>query len=245
MDEEQSLRKLQRVGGVAESLEEPAATGAADRPDISFEITAMDSIERSAAPTLRFAARASDTSGIQIYTVALSVMLTIEPGKRSYDPDTRERLAELFGEPERWASTTGAFRWSQVDVLVPSFSGSTDFEIRVPCTYDHEIAATKYFAGLSDGVAPLQLHFNGTLFYRGADGQLQMMLLPWDLSVRHEMPIEVWRGMIDRHYPEGAWVRLEEETLGRLRKLKTREGLATYDRVVQALIERAEGSGDA
>lgn len=214
-----------------------------DRPDVSFEIVSASAVARAAAPTLSFRAQITDPTGIEVYTVALSVMFTIEPGKRSYDSDARERLAELFGEPERWASTTGAFRWAQVDVLVPSFTGEAEFEIQVPCTYDHEIAATKYFAGLADGVVPLHAHFNGTLFYRGAGekgGQLQMMMLPWDLSVRHDLPVATWREMIDRHYPEGTWVRLEEATLDRLRRLKTSGGSATYDRVVSRLLDEAE-----
>jgi hypothetical protein len=211
----------------------------ADRPGPSFEVVSAPAIERAAAPTLSFGARASDDSGIEIYTIALSVILTIEPGMRTYDADARERLAELFGEPERWGSTTGAFRWSQVDVLVPSFAGATDFEIRVPCTYDHEIAATKYFAGLADGVVPLQLHFNGTVIYRGGDGRIQMMMLPWDLSVRYELPVSTWRGMIDGHYPEGSWVRLTDATLERLRRLKNGRGSATYDAAVASLLDES------
>ena len=242
MDEKPTLRQLQRVGGPHDA---PADDGRPlDRPDIAFEIVSAGALERAAAPTLSFATKVTDRSGIEIYTVALSALFTIEPGKRTYDPDARERLAELFGEPERWAATTGAFRWSQVDVLVPSFTGEAGFEIRVPCTYDHEIAATKYFAGLADGVVPLQVHFNGTLFYRGADRQLQMMMLPWDLSVRYDLPIEVWRGMIDRHYPEGTWVRLEEGTLDRLRRLKTSGGSATYDRTIVAMLDHQEATGD-
>jgi len=241
--ERPTLRQLQRVGG-------PAAEGGmarddrpTDRPDPSFEIVWAGALERSAVPTLSFAAKVIDHSGIEVYTVALSVMFTIEPGKRSYDADARERLAELFGEPERWASTTGAFRWTQVDVLVPSFTGETHVAIRVPCTFDHEIAATKYFAGLRDGVIPLQVHFNGTLFYRGAEGQLQMMMLPWDLSVRHDLPVETWRGMIDKHYPEGTWIRIGEETLDRLRRLKTSGGSATYDVAVGKLLDANEERG--
>lgn len=244
MDEQPTLRQLQQVGAAVGNGSATARDAAPlDRPDVSFEIVSANSLERTAAPTLSFGARITDSSGIEVYTVALSAMFTIEPGKRSYDTDARERLAELFGEPERWASTTGAFRWAQVDVLVPSFTGEAEFEIQVPCTYDHEIAATKYFAGLADGVVPLQVHFNGTLFYRGRDdlgGKLQMMMLPWDLSVRHDLPVETWRTMIDRHYPEGTWIRLEEETLDRLRRLKTAGGLATYDRVVASMIEEAE-----
>lgn len=250
MDEQPTLRQLQRVGGAAQAAESAPARDArpSDRPDPSFEIVWAGALERSAVPTLSFAAKVTDGSGIEVYTIALSVMFTIEPGKRSYDPDARERLSELFGEPERWAATTGAFRWAQVDVLVPSFTGETHFEIRVPCTYDHEIAATKYFAGLSDGVVPLHLHFNGTLFYRGSDeagGQLQMMMLPWDLSVRHELPVETWREMIDRHYPEGTWVRLQKGTHDRLRRLKTSGGAATYDAAVVKLMDATDPPREA
>ena len=191
----------------------------------------------AAAPTLVFAARATEGSGTPVYTVALSVLFTIEPGKRRYADEDRERLVELFGEPERWAATTGSFRWAQVSVLVPSFSGETSFEIELPCTYDHEIAATKYLGGVAEGVVPLQLHFNGTVFYSGPDGRLQVVPLPWDLSLRHEIPVEVWREMMARHYPEGDWVRVSAGTLERLRRRRADAGSATLDALVAGMLD--------
>jgi len=222
---------------------EAPSTALLDRPDPEFEITAVRALERAATPTLSFTARARDASGIQIYTIALTVMVTIEPGNRSYDPAARERLVELFGEPERWANTTGAFRWAQVDKLVPSFAGEVEFEIELPCTYDHEIAATKYLAGAADGVAPLRMHLNGTLFYRGEDGQLQLMLLPWDRSIRFELPIATWRGMIADHYPESAWVRLSEGTLRRLTERKAQDGSPTFDACVADMLDATQEAG--
>lgn len=224
------------------SPEADAATGPREQPDLGFEIVSARAVERAAAPTLSFGARVSDRSGIPVYTIALTVLFTIEPGKRSYSEADRERLVELFGEPERWASTTGSFRWSQVDLLVPSFTGSADFEIKLPCTYDHEIAATKYFGGLEDGSAPLQMHFNGTVFYQAPDGRLQLTLLPWDLSVRYGLPVETWRRMIAAHYPEGEWIRLAPGTLERLRRQKAAAGSATFDGTVAELLD---GAGDA
>ena len=215
-----------------------------DRPDPEFEITGVRSLERAATPTLSFSTRVKDASGIEIYTIALTVMFTIEPGKRSYDEGARERLVELFGEPERWASTTGAFRWAQVDKLVPTFTGAGEFEIELPCTFDHEIAATKYLTGAADGIAPLQLHFNGTLFYRGADGGLQLMLLPWDRSLRFEMPIATWREMVRAHYPESAWVTLSEGTLGRLIERKAERGSPNFDSLIASLLDEGEKGGD-
>ena len=228
-------------GLLADEADPDSSSAPLDRPDPEFEILAARSLDRAATPTLSFTARVRDRSGARVYTAALAILFTIEPGKRSYDPGDRERLVELFGEPERWASTTGAFRWAQVDVLVPSFSGETHFEIQLPCTFDHEIAATKYFEGLEDGIAPLQLHFNGTVFYEGAGGRMQLMPMPWDRSVRFDLPIGTWREMIERHYPQGAWVRVSDETLARLTRLKARTGRPTFDGCVAELLDRAAG----
>lgn len=214
-------------------------------PDLEFAIESVRFRGDAAAPTLVFDARATEGSGTPVYTIALSTLFTIEPGKRRYGEDERERLVELFGEPERWAATTGSFRWAQVGVLVPSFTGETTFEIELPCTYDHEIAATKYLGGIGEGAAPLQLHFNGTVFYAGAEGRLQVVPLPWDLSVRHEMPVDVWREMMARHYPEGDWVRVSRGTLERLRRRKAETGSATFDALVAGMLDSTEDGRDA
>ena len=91
-------------------------------------------------------------------------------------------------------------------MLVPAFTGSTEFELVVPCTYDLELAAAKYFHGLADGAAPLRFHFNGTVFYEADGGRMQIVQIPWDRSPRFRMPIEVWRGTIDAAYPYRGWV---------------------------------------
>ncbi|MEO7197166.1 MAG: DUF6084 family protein [Solirubrobacterales bacterium] len=222
---------------VAPAIPEAPPAVVLDRPDPEFEFTAVHAVERAVTPTLSFTTRAKDASGIQVYTIALTVMITIEPGKRSYDPEARERLAELFGEPERWINTTGAFRWAQVDKLVPSFDGETEFEVEFPVTFDHEIAATKYLTGAADGVAPLQVHVNGTVFYKGEDDRLQLMLLPWDRSFRFDMPIATWREMITDHYAESTWVRLAPGTLGRLTERKSESGSPTFDSCIADMLD--------
>ena len=106
------------------------------------------------------------------------------------DPASRRRSArtttshpraavELFGEPERWGDTTRSVLWTERDVLVPSFTGSTTFEMPVPCSYDLELASPKYLYALPDGEVPLAFHFSGTVFYRGDDGRLQLTKVPW------------------------------------------------------------------
>ena len=110
----------------------------------------------------------TDPTGREVYTIALSTQIQIDPARRAYDDATRERLVELFGAPERWGATThsvplGARRRRSC----PSFTGATSFALDVPCTYDLEVAATKYFYSLPDGEVPLTFHFNGTVLYRG------------------------------------------------------------------------------
>jgi hypothetical protein len=216
-----------------EAVEPSPFTGA---PDPDFEVLSAAPVERAAAPTVGFTVRASDNSERRIFTIAATAVITIEPSKRSYDPASRERLFELFGEPERWASTTTNFRWAQAEALVPAFEGSTEFELVVPCTYDLELAAAKYFHGLADGTAPLRFHFNGTVFYEADDGRMQIVQIPWDRSPRFAMPVDVWRRTIDAAYPFRGWIPAHIETIARLEKFKAESGLPTFDAAIEELL---------
>ncbi len=220
---------------------EPASRA---RPDPAFTVLGAEPVERSATPTLRFRIGVEDASGLDVELIALTVLITIEPGKRTYTEADRERLVELFGEPERWGSTTGAFRWSQQQALVGPFSGSAVVDVDVPCSYDHEIAATKYFGGVGAGAYPLQLHFNGTVHFREEAGAAQILPLAWDRSTRFELPVETWRRMIDAHYPGGGWLHHSDETLRELARLKVRTGAPTIDAAIAELLARDAAAGE-
>ena len=119
---------------------------------------------RAAAPILTIDLQVSEPDGREVYLVALTIQLMIEPARRRYDDATRERLVELFGAPERWAVTTRSLVWSKLDVLVPAFTGTTTVTVPIACHYDLELAAAKYLHSLPDGEAPLALHFNGMIY---------------------------------------------------------------------------------
>ena len=133
--------------------------------------------------------------------------------------------------------TTRSLVWMQLDVLVPAFTGTTVVPVPLPCSYDQELAASKYLYSLPDGEAPLALHFNGTIYYPGDDGALQMVLLSWDKSIDFRMPVSVWRETIEHYFPNTAWIALRSQTLDALRRAKLERGLATLDAAVQALVE--------
>jgi Family of unknown function (DUF6084) len=206
-------------------------------PDPTFAVLGVRSVRHAANPMLSLDLQIDEPSGRQVYMMALTIQLMIEPARRAYDDVTRAKLLELFGEPERWSVTTRALVWSQIDVLVPSFTGTTTVAVPVPCTYDLEIAAAKYLHSVPDGMAPLALHFNGTVYYRGDDGGLQIVLVPWSTSIDFRMPISVWRETIEHYYPGTGWIALHTPTLEALQQEKLRRGLATLDATVAALLE--------
>jgi hypothetical protein len=222
------------------SPEEADAPAFSEGPEPEFQILSVEPVPRSAAPTLRFTGRIDARTDRPVYAVALTALITVEPSKRSYDEGERERLAELFGSPERWASTTGAFRWAQVETMVAGFTGSGEFALDVPCTYDLELASGKYFGSLASGSAPLRVHFNGSVFYEAEGGRVQVVLIPWDRSIRFDLPIAVWQAMIAEHHPNRGWIPLATETVDRLRGRKARDGAPTFDACVSELLDRAE-----
>jgi hypothetical protein len=210
---------------------------AAPVPEPEFEIATAAYLAFAAAPTMVFQALATESGGHDIQSLALSVQVMIEPAKRGYDPETRAKLAELFGPPARWAASTQALQWAQLSVVVPAFRESAAFAIEVPCTYDLEVATVKYFYALDAGDVPLAFHFSGQVFYRGADGRLQVTFVPWSRSTHFRMPIEAWKAMIAEHYPGVGWARLSEDTLRVLSDRRAARGLPTFDAAVRELLD--------
>jgi hypothetical protein len=222
------------------TVDQPGRNGGGPRvavPEPEFSVLGVRPVRHAAAPTLTLDLQVAEPTGRPVYMIALTVQVMIEPARRSYDDQAHERLAELFGAPERWAVTTRSLVWTQLDVLVPAFTGTTIVSVPVPCTYDLEVAASKYFYSLPDGEAPLALHFNGTIYYPSDDGALQMVLLPWNRSIDFRMPVSVWKETIEYYYPNTAWVALRSQTLDALRRAKLNRGLATLDGCVEALLD--------
>lgn len=206
-------------------------------PEPQFAVLGARPVRHAAAPMLAIDLQVSEPSGRQVYMVALSIQLMIEPARRRYDATAHERLVELFGSPERWAVTTRSLVWAKLDVLVPAFTGSTTVSVPVSCHYDLELAAAKYLHALEDGEAPMAMHFNGTIYYRDEHGSLQMVLVPWNTSIDFRMPVSVWQETIEHYYPGRTWVTVSSATFESLQRQKLQRGLATLDATVKALID--------
>jgi hypothetical protein len=205
-------------------------------PEPEFEVIGARSVKYAAAPMLMFDLQVSEPSGRQVYMIALTIQVMIEPARRAYDDATRERLVGLFGPPERWSVTTRSLVWAQLDVVVPAFVGSTTVAVPIACNFDLELAAAKYLHALPDGQAPLALHFNGLVYYPNDAGGLQMTMIPWARSVGFPMPVSVWSETIDHYFPNTGWVGLRSDTLVALERLRVDRGDATFDATIQKLL---------
>lgn len=205
--------------------------------DPVFSVLAVEPVAHVAAPTLGFSLHVSDPAGRHVHTLALAVQVQIDPARRTYDDETRARLVDLFGSPERWGATTHSLQWAHVDVLVPGFTGATSFQLQLPCSYDLELAAVKYFYSLPNGAVPLSFHFTGMVLYSGEHDRLQVAQVPWSCSTKWLMPVADWRRAVRSFYPEGGWVRLTTPTLDDLLARKAQRGDHSFDQTVAGLLQ--------
>lgn len=210
-------------------------------PDLRFDIQPVTAETHVAVPTLRFPV-AIETAGDQaIRSVLLDVQIQIAARQRRYGAGEADRLLELFGATERWSTTLRTLLWTRTTVVVPPFTGATVAALQVPCSYDLEVTASRYFAALEDGEVPLELLFSGTVFFAGAGGGLQVARISWDSEVAYRLPVAVWREAIDRHFPGAAWLRLGRPSFDRLYAYKARHAFTSWDEAIDTLLERDDG----
>lgn len=210
--------------------------------DFEFTCTGVRADPYAAGPTLVFRLRVT-AGGIpaptRVHALALRCQLRIEPARRGYGPAEEAGLADLFGERSRWGTTLQPVQFAQVALMVPSFTGETEVDVVVPCTYDMDIAASRYFSALEDGEAPLLMLFSGTAF-TGAGG-FHVEPVPWDREASYRMPVAVWREMVEQHFPGCGWLRLPRDLMDELLAFRSRHALASWEATVRTLLDAAAG----
>lgn len=205
-------------------------------------MTSAAPVPLAAAPTLGFTLLINNSGPEEVInSIALRCQIQIEVTRRNYTPAEKQSLADLFGEPSRWGQTLRPMLWTYVQTMVPAFKGATSIELQAPCTFDFNVAATKYFHGLTDGDIPLCLMFSGTVYQIDADGRMQISPISWDKEARFRVPVQVWRQMMDEYYPNTAWLCLRRDVFDRLYQYKVQNGMPTWERVFDALLNEALG----
>jgi uncharacterized protein DUF6084 len=202
-------------------------------PNLQLDIEGAEVVRYAAAPLLAFKVRIANSSDETVHTVALRAQIQLEVARRKYDANEQSRLSDLFGEPDRWGQTLRSMLWTHASAVVPRFTGSTIADIQVPCTFDFNVAATKYFHGVTSGDLPLCFQFSGTVFYQNHDGPLQVAPISWDKEAKYRLPTKVWKDLMDTYYPNSTWLALRKDVFERLYQFKVREGIPTWEEAIE------------
>ena len=204
--------------------------------ELSFECLGVVENVPAAVTTLTLRLRVSEHTGMRVGAIALRCQLQLLPAQRHYSAVEGQRLRDLFGEPARWGETQRPLHLTTVTVMVPGFSGQVEVDVPVPCSYDLEVAGSRYFASLDDGHVPLLLLFSGTVFRQGPSGLL-IEQVPWHKECGYRLPVRAWRETMERYFPDSGWLRLRRDTLDALAVFKSRRAFATWNETVEALLE--------
>jgi hypothetical protein len=213
-------------------------------PELHFQIEGAEAVANAAAPLLALKLRITNLPEHEsVHTLTLRCQVQIEPARRHYAAKEQAKLLDLFGTPERWSRTVRPLLWMNTSVAVPGFTGTTVVDLQLPCTFDFNVAATKYFHALDSGEIPLCVLFSGTVFYNGANDALQVAQVPWDREANYRLPVSVWKQMMDAHYPNSAWLCIRRDAFERLYEYKVRHGIPTWEEALERALQEPDEVG--
>lgn len=187
------------------------------------------------SPQLTARLRIEESTGAAIHAIALRCQVRFEPQRRAYDQAEEAGLLALFGGRSRWRDTLRPFMWMHCNTMVQGFSGVTDVDLPLPCTYDFEVAGSRYLHALRSGAIPIALLFSGTIFTRGTKG-FGVEQVAWDCEASYQLPVAVWQQMIELNYPHTGWLRLDRDLLNELARYQAERGLTNWDATVEHLL---------
>jgi len=201
-----------------------------------FSVLDVTAEPYAASPQLTCRLRIEESTGRRVHAIALRCQVRIEPQRRRYEPAEQDALRGLFGTPERWGDTLKAFQWMQANATVQGFTGETETDLALPCTYDLEVIGARYLHALDAGDVPLNLLFSGTIFTKGATG-FEVEQVPWACEARWRLPVRVWRDMIDAFFPNSGYLRVSGDVLKELAAFRARHDLISWDETLRHLLE--------
>jgi hypothetical protein len=224
-------------------------------PDLSFQVEKAEAVPLAAAPLLLFKLRIDQRApsplplfasegergrgegvAVPIHAIALRCQVRIEPAQRRYAAPERQRLLDLFDTPDRWSQTLRPMLWTHTGAIVGPFTDRVVVDLPVPCTFDFNVAATKYFYALEEGDVPLSLLFSGTVFHEVEGMGLQVAQIPWEKEAAFRLPVRVWKEMMELYYPNSAWLCLRRDVFDRLYQYKSGHRLPTWEQALENLL---------
>ena len=212
-------------------------------PDLDFRVTDVEAAAHGMVPLLLFHLEVTNAPPEEaIQSATLQVQIQFQCPQRAYNSSEKEKLLDLFGTPERWGQTLRNRLWTHAAATLGPFSGATTARLPVPCTFDLNVSAAKYFYALEEGDVPLLFLFSGTVFYSAQDGRLQVQRISHEKECAWRMPVRLWRELMDHHWPNSAWITLHRDVFDRLCEFKRQNGLPTWEQTFERLLAEAEAT---
>ncbi|MFI0482348.1 DUF6084 family protein [Actinomadura sp. 9N215] len=147
--------------------------------------------------------------GIEAGTTAATPVLSLRVGLRRVD-----------GGPVQCVLLTttvtiaaAGLSWARAGATVPTFRGGTELTLTLPCRPVVPAVAEQCRPHTVDGGGvPLDLAFDGTVFYPGENGT-RAGQAPWRHETTTVLPVRAWRDLLRDHDPrEGEPLREGEPT---------------------------------
>jgi len=206
--------------------------------ELMIEVIGARAEPYAAVPTLMLRLALAEPSGDPVHAVALRTQIQIEPQRRRYTKVEGARLLELFGEQPQWGESLRPFLWTHSTAMLTGFTGRTEVDLPLVCTYDFEVAAAKYLHSLDDGEIPLALLFSGTVFAR-RNGVVSVQPVAWHVEANYRLPVQLWRDVMDLYFPNSGWIRLRRESIDALTRYKAERAIPSWDDALELLLKEA------
>jgi len=206
--------------------------------ELMIEVIGARAEPYAAVPTLMLRLALAEPSGDPVHAVALRTQIQIEPQRRRYTKVEGARLLELFGEQPQWGESLRPFLWTHSTAMLTGFTGRTEVDLPLVCTYDFEVAAAKYLHSLDDGEIPLALLFSGTVFAR-RNGVVSVQPVAWHVEANYRLPVQLWRDVMDLYFPNSGWIRLRRESIDALTRYKAERAIPSWDDAFELLLKEA------
>ena len=124
-------------------------------PDLNFSVDGAEAVPFAATPMIALKLHIENAIRERRFTPSRCERRSRSRPRGGVTRSEKEQLLDLFGEPDRWSHTLRSMLWTHASTVVPSFPRARAADLQVPCTFDFNVAATKYFHGVSDGDIPL------------------------------------------------------------------------------------------
>ena len=238
-----SRRPAIGIRGGAGMMPGPTAPRRRATPVVDLDFTCDEVVADRTPPARPSCSRCgrTETSGARVHALALRCQVRVEPVRRSYCDAEAAKVVDLFGERAALGPDDAA---DAARVPVPGAAGVHRRARRSTCpcrvSYDIDVAAHKYLAGLEDGEVPLLLLFSGTVF-TGSPGRSRSCPCPGTRRPRSGCRSPVWREAMDAHFPRPGLAPARPRRLRPAGAYRGRHGLVGWDDTLTAAAREEDG----